>query len=79
LHIEQKGTIRGSIAVRVEWLDRVTEEARARGRDPALILTFDRTGDVRFSAAAQHASHDWMLLPLEVAERLLEEKKKDGK
>lgn len=80
LHVEHKGTVKGSLSVKLGWLERVTEEARARGRDPALVLTFEEAGSRPDIPRGLQAPRDWMLLPLSVAQRLLKDLGgKDGK
>lgn len=64
LHIEHKRVEARtkSISVKREWLVKVTEGARRRMRIPALVVTFE---------TAQGHAQDWVMLPLEDAERLL--------
>lgn len=61
LLIEHKRTDKQSMAVKKEWLDKVRAGAERVMRDPALILTFEHDGKV----------DDWIMLPLDVARRLL--------
>lgn len=64
LHIEHKriepGT--GSIGIKREWLTKVTEGAVRRLRVPAMALHFE---------GSRGHTEDWLLLPLDFAERLL--------
>jgi hypothetical protein len=71
LHVEHKRAEPGtkSISVKREWLQKVTEGANRRTRIPAVGLTFeDPSGH----------TGDWLLLPLEFAERLLKMLESDG-
>ena len=64
-HIEHKSTEKKSIRVKREWLDKVREGARKFGKDPAVVLTF--TDENQPSKPPE----DWILIPLEVAQRVL--------
>lgn len=64
LHIEHKRAEPGtkSIGVQRVWLAKVTEGANRRLKIPTVVLHFEK---------AQNHAEDWMMLPLDVAERLL--------
>lgn len=64
LHIEHKRAEPNTktIGIKREWLKKVTEGAARRGRIPAMGLTFEE---------AHGHEKDWLLLPMEFAERLL--------
>lgn len=64
LHIEHKRIEPNtkSIGLKRAWLAKVTEGARRRMKTPAMVIHFEH---------AQGHDEDWMLLPLEMAERLL--------
>lgn len=64
LHIEHKMTDRGSIGVKQEWLDKVSDGARRVGKDPAMVLTYEARG---------RSASDWLLIPLDVAKRYFPE------
>ncbi len=63
-HLESKGTEKKSLAVTRVWLDKVREGAKRKGKDPGIILTFEAQKEPRC------AREEWVLLPLEVFERL---------
>lgn len=72
LHIEHKYTEHASISVKLEWLEKVAEAARALGREPALVVTFEGM-QVRYDRPArQRMSKDWAMVPLDLLTRLLE-------
>jgi hypothetical protein len=64
LHIEHKRAEPGtkSIGVTRAWLAKVTEGAKRRIKTPAMVLHFEK---------AQGHEEDWLMMPLDVAERLL--------
>ncbi len=64
LVVEHKGVQEGSksMSVKREWLEQIAEVARRAQKDPALVLTFE---------GMQKAPKDWLVLPLDVARRLL--------
>ena len=61
-HIEHKRTDAKSMSLQKEWLEKVSEGARRTGKDPGVIVTFEKNGS---------NPTDWMLVPLEVFERLI--------
>lgn len=61
-HIEHKRTDCKSMSVQHEWLTKVSEGARKVGKDPALAVTFEKKGQFL---------DDWIMIPLDVFERLL--------
>jgi hypothetical protein len=65
LHIEHKRVEPKTRSIRIprEWLSKVTEGARRRAKTPGLVITFE---------AAQGHEADWILLPLDVAKRLMD-------
>lgn len=50
--IEHKRTERESLSIKLSWLDKVSDGARAKAKDPMLLVTFDRKGH----------SEDWVLV-----------------
>lgn len=62
--IEHKFVERGtkSLGLTRVWLEKVTEGAKRVQKDPAMVLTFEH--------ASGHAQ-DWLLVPMDVARRLL--------
>jgi len=60
LLLEHKRTVRASLAVRREWLDKVREGAQRAMKEPGMVLTFEEPGK---------PPDDWILLPLAVAKR----------
>lgn len=63
LLIEAKRTDKGSISIKGSVLDKITREAMANGKVPAVAI----------EVATELATRDWLLLPATLAERLLEE------
>lgn len=61
LHLEHKRTDAESISVKKEWLVKVSEGARRVGKDPGLVITFEKIGSKPM---------DWVLIPLDLLERL---------
>ncbi len=61
-HIEHKRTDCASMSVKQEWLEKVSDGARMTGKDPALAITFEKKGKY---------TNDWIMIPLEVFERLM--------
>lgn len=59
---EHKRTVHDSMSVKLDWLFKVSEGARRVLKDPGLIVTFEREG---------HKPEDWVMIPLDVLERLL--------
>jgi Holliday junction resolvase len=55
LLIEAKATDAASLSVKLAWLSKITEQARAVGKVPALAVTF---ADTPFGV-----ERDWILLP----------------
>lgn len=62
LHIEHKRTDKASISVKRDWLDKVSDAARRRAKDPALVVTFEK---------ANSPPEDWVLIPMSLARRVL--------
>ena len=64
LHIEHKRVEpqTKSIGIKRDWLSKVTSGAKRRNRVPAMAITFEE---------AEGHAQDWVLLPLEFAERLI--------
>lgn len=63
MHYEHKRTENKSVSIPHEWLTKVCEGARRALKDPGVIVTFEKKG---------RPPEDWVLVPLEVLERLLE-------
>ena len=61
LWIEHKNTINKSMSVKLEWLLKVKEGASTVGKDPALVITFDR---------GLQPAEDWIAVPMSVFKRL---------
>ena len=70
LHIEHKRLepTTKSIGVKRQWLAKVTEGAKRKMKTPAMAFHF---------AGAQGYAEDWVMLPLDVVERLLAASKED--
>jgi hypothetical protein len=70
-HVEHKGTTnKKSISIKKEWLRKVEDGAKVQVKDPALAFTFE-SEDGR-----EH--NDYMILPLEVFQRLCRSAGVDG-
>lgn len=63
--VEHKRTDNKSMSIKREWLDKVSEGAARVGKDPALVITFERP------AKPGSPAEDWILMPLDVARRVL--------
>lgn len=66
---EHKRTETKSMSLKVDWLKKVTDGARAKMKDPAMILTFERGLKI---------PKDWVLIPLEVFEALVKGDEDEG-
>lgn len=60
-HLENKRTDKKSMSIQREWLDDVKAAARRAMKDPGVILTFE----TKFQTP-----EDWVMVPIEVFERL---------
>lgn len=63
LHIEHKSTQHDSMSLKRAWLIKVTEGAKAQGKSPAMILTFE--------TPEGKALEDWVVIPMRVLKILL--------
>ena len=63
--IECKKTIHASLSVKGAWLDKVTKEAMAAGKEPALAIEIQGT-------KSNVAERDWIAIPMSVFKRLVE-------
>jgi hypothetical protein len=61
--VEHKRTIRKSMSVQREWLEKVSAGARRVAKDPMVVITFSES----------RVDGDWALVPLSVLERLIRE------
>jgi hypothetical protein len=62
--VECKQTAKKSISLKLEWLQKITQEALSRGREPMLHLRFiELNGD---------CPSDWVCVPVDVWRRLHE-------
>ena len=64
-HVEHKRTDNKSMSIKRDWLDKVSEGANRVGKAPALVITFERP------AKPNSPPEDWLVIPLEVARRIL--------
>lgn len=64
-HFEHKRTQKKSIAISRTWLEQIFVAARARFKDPGLIVTFEK---------ATKAPEDWVMVPMDVWKRLTDGK-----
>lgn len=56
LLIECKSTVHASLSIKKSWLEKITREALARNRAPAVTLSF-------VDASGQARSGDWIAIP----------------
>ena len=63
--IEMKQTIHGSISVKGEWLEKITNEARGEGRLPAL--------EIKLKVSDPLCESEWVLVPSSVFAEFNEE------
>jgi hypothetical protein len=64
--IECKKTIHASLSVKGAWLDKITKEAQASGKEPALAIEIQ-------GMDSNFAERDWVAVPMSVFKRLLEQ------
>jgi hypothetical protein len=62
LHLEHKRTDAASMSVKKDWLEKVADGARRTGKDPGLMITFEKKGVPPM---------DWVMIPLDVLQRLM--------
>lgn len=62
--IEAKSTVKDSISLKLDWLEKIQREANEGGKFPALTVTFV-TGDGRPRPAG-----DWAMIPLWVLQEM---------
>lgn len=63
---ENKRTDKGSMSVKLEWLEEIQKAATRSGKDPGVILTFERP---------RKDPEDWVAIPISVFERLCKDSK----
>lgn len=61
LHLEHKRTDAKSLAVKLEWLEKVSDAARRRSKEPGLVITFERK---------LRPPEDWVLLPMALVQKV---------
>lgn len=66
--IESKTTLDASISVKLEWLVKITEEARAKAMTPALLFSFVLPN----GRPAPNAETEWVAMPLQTFNELTE-------
>jgi len=72
LHVEHKRTEKSSISLKHEWLEKVVEAARLRGKTPAMVITFTNA-PVRLDWSKEdRVPMDWVLLPLDAITGILD-------
>src|SRR4051812_45976252 len=64
LLIESKSTVHGSISLQKKWLDKITREALAQNKSPALTLSFVR------GSGESLPGGDFLVIPLWLAKNL---------
>jgi Holliday junction resolvase len=62
--VEHKRTDTATMSIKREWWEKLVEGARTSGREPALLVTFEK------KASPSSKPLDLVLLPLECFERL---------
>jgi Holliday junction resolvase len=80
LLVECKRTIYRTIPVEAYYLTKITTEALAAGKYPALALQFDKVvmQSVAQSRREQPASEDWVAVPLSTFQAMLEALGEEG-
>ena len=63
--IECKQTVHASLSVKGEWLSKITREAMAAGKEPALAIEIKGNDDPSTEA-------HWIAIPMSVFRRILE-------
>ena len=71
--IEAKQTEHGSLSVKRERLEKITIEAEAEGKYPALAIEIKGLISKRKNQAARASERDWVAVPLSVFRRLIGE------
>lgn len=70
--VENKTTEHRSISLKLDWLEKVSEEARQEGREPALAIQFvDKLGNSTRTGR-------WVMIPEDEFYELHEARKRDG-
>lgn len=64
LLVECKMTVKQSLSLKIEWLEKVLSQAIAAGRKPLMVL--------RFTQLKYASKRDWVLLPLDAYEELVQ-------
>lgn len=64
--LECKQTVKESMRLNLQWLEKVCQEAEGKGKEPLL--------HIRFLAAEAHVGQDWVLMRSSEFERLLDAK-----
>lgn len=65
--IECKKTIHASLSVKGAWLDKITKEAMAAGKEPALAIEIQ-------GMESTHSERDWVAVPMSVFRRLVDKR-----
>lgn len=63
--VECKQTEKESLSLKLEWLEKIAQEAEGRGREPLL--------HVRFLSAEEHVGRDWVMMRASEFERLMQD------
>lgn len=70
---EAKQTEHGSLSVKREWLEKITLEADAEGKYPALAIEIKGLVSKKKNQAARASERDWVAVPLSVFRKLIGE------
>lgn len=65
--IECKRTVHASIQLKKSWLDKISREAAAAGKEPALSV------EIAGGPNDAHGERDWILIPLRCWRKLMQE------
>ena len=68
-YLEHKRTDKKSLSVKREWLQKISQAALMKSRDPGVILTFEDTRAT--GGLGSKRNEDWALIPMSVLQRLM--------
>lgn len=69
--VECKKTEKASISITHKWLEKITQEAEALGKEPALAIEIQ--GGDRDTRKVSVRDRDWVLIPARLFKKLTEE------
>jgi Holliday junction resolvase len=65
--IECKRTVHASLSIKKSWLDKISAEAAAAGKEPALAI------EIAGGSNSAHGERDWVAVPLRVWKKIIGE------